>query len=207
MTDNRNITFAESDDPQACQIGEDDYMLYSRDPVRTPFQWDDTDWAGFSNTTIRTWLPVHANFRELNLKAQKEAEKSTFKLYQSMIKLRKENHALQVGDYEGKVLNANLFAFTRTLEGYNTVAVFINLGGETTANLKDLINEQDLPDKTRVSVLLVNNNSTLAVGSLIENIESIKLGQYDAIVLEVSSASKLVISMLLIVCTLIKMIL
>lgn len=123
MTDNKNITFEETDDPQACQIGEDEYLDYSRDPVRTPFQWDDTDWAGFSNTTYKTWLPVHANYKEVNLKAQKEAEKSTFKLYQSMIKLRKENLVLQTGGYEGKVLSSSLFGFTRTLKDHDTIAV------------------------------------------------------------------------------------
>lgn len=204
MTDNRNITYAESDDPQACQIGEEDYMKYSRDPVRTPFQWDDTEWAGFSKTTNRTWLPVHANYRELNVKAQKESDKSTFKLYQDLIKLRKQNHALQVGEYEGKALSSHLFGFTRTLEDYNIVAVFINLGDGTTANLKDLINEKDLPGATKVKVLLTNNNSSLIVGNMIENFDSIALGQYDAIVLEVSSAKKLVIPMFLIVCSMIK---
>ena len=204
MTDNKNITFEETDDPQACQVGEDEYLDYSRDPVRTPFQWDDTDFAGFSETTDKTWLPVHENYRVVNLKAQKEADKSTFKLYQSMIKLRKENHVLQVGGYEGKVLNSSLFGFTRTFKDYDTVAVFVNLGEETTVDLKSLINESDLPAKTKVTVLLANNNSTLVAGDNVENFESIKLGPYDAIVLEVSSATKLAISMLLIVCSVIK---
>jgi hypothetical protein len=38
MTDNRDITWAETDDPNACQSNETVYQLYSRDPVRTPFQ-------------------------------------------------------------------------------------------------------------------------------------------------------------------------
>lgn len=38
MTDNRDITWAETDDPAACQTNETVYQLYSRDPVRTPFQ-------------------------------------------------------------------------------------------------------------------------------------------------------------------------
>lgn len=204
MVDNRNITFAETDDPQACVIGEDDYMTVSRDPVRTPFQWDDSDWAGFSETTDKTWLPVHANYREVNLKAQKEAAKSTFKLYQSMIKLRKDKHVLHVGRYVGTVLSQSLFGFTRSVQDENTIAVFVNLGGATTANLTRLINAEDYPENTKVTVLLVNTNSTLTVGSRVENFESISLGEYDAIVLEVSSATKLVFSMLLLVCSLIK---
>lgn len=38
MTDNRDITWGETDDPAACQTNETVYQLYSRDPVRTPFQ-------------------------------------------------------------------------------------------------------------------------------------------------------------------------
>lgn len=204
MTDNRNITWEESDDPSACNTNETVYMLYTRDPSRTPFQWDDTDWAGFSSTNNRTWLPVHPNYRELNLKAQKEADKSTFKLYQNLIKLRKESHVLQVGSYTPEAINENLFAFTRTLEGFDTLAVFVNLGEETSANLRDLITPEDLPPNAKARILIVNNNSTLVPGNSIQNIESIPLGKYDAIVLEVSSATKLAISTLLVISCLIK---
>lgn len=72
MTDNRAITWEETDDPQACQTNETVFQDFTRDPVRTPFQWDDTPNAGFS-TAERTWLPVHANYQTRNLKAQKEA--------------------------------------------------------------------------------------------------------------------------------------
>lgn len=206
MTDNRDITFEESDDPQARQTNESVYMLYTRDPVRTPFQWDDTDFAGFSDTTTRTWLPVHKNYKEVNLKRQKEAAKSTFKLYQALIDLRKKNHVLAIGGYESKAISENLFGFMRTLKDYNTIAVFINLGGATTARLKDLMDPEDYSSKAKAKILIVNNNSTLIVGEMVGDVEKIQLGPYDAVVLEVSSAAKLAISMLLLVCSFIKFI-
>lgn len=199
------ISFAESDDPQARQTNESVYMEFSRDPVRTPFQWDNTKWAGFSNTTDKPWLPVHKNYETLNLKQQKEDEKSTFKLYKSLIELRKKNHVLQIGGYDGKAVSENVFAFIRTLKDHHTVATFINLAGKTTVSLKDLLDAEEFSDKTKAQVLIVNNNSTLEVGKWIENVQEIELGAYDAIVLEVSSATKLAISMLLIVCSLIKL--
>lgn len=206
MTDNREITFAQSDDPQACQTNESVYMEFTRDPVRTPFQWDDTQWAGFSTAINTTWLPIHKNYREVNLKAQKAAEKSTYKLYQNLIKLRKENHVLQSGEFESKVLSEYVFAFTRTLKDHNTVAVFINLGGSTTTSLKALLKESDFADNTKAQILIVNKNSTLVAGKFIDDLEKIELGEYDAIVLEVSSATKLAMSMLFIVTALIKFI-
>lgn len=38
MTDNRAITWLQTDDPQACQTNETVFQQYTRDPVRTPFQ-------------------------------------------------------------------------------------------------------------------------------------------------------------------------
>lgn len=205
MVDNRNISFEESDDPQARQTNETVYMLYTRDPVRTPFQWDDTAFAGFSSTASRTWLPVHANYPTRNLKAQKAAEKSTFKLYKKLIELRKSSHVLAIGGYESMALSSTLFGFKRTLSGEHTIAVFVNLGGATTASLKDLMGTKEFNKNTKGKVLLVNNNCTIVIGSDI-NVESLQLGAYDAIVIEVSSAAKLVVSMMLIVCSLIKFI-
>lgn len=206
MTNNMNISFADSDDPQARQTNETVYMLYSRDPVRTPFQWDETDFAGFTeSTTTKTWLPVHENYKTQNLKAQKVAAKSTFKLYQEMIKLRKSNHALQMGDFSSKAVSETVYGFTRHVDGEDAVSVFINLGGATTVSLKDLIGDY-FHGNTKAKVLLVNNNSTLVVNSTIADPTKIQLGPYDAVVLEISSATKTVVSMLLLVCTLVKLI-
>ena len=206
MTDNKNISFAESDDPSALNTNETVYMQYSRDPCRTPFQWDDTDWAGFSNTNVKTWLPVHVNYKQLNLKVQKAAEKSTFKLYQNLLRLRKEKYVLQVGGYEPIAIKENLFGFTRILPDHDTIAVLVNLGEAQTCNLKDLIKAENLPDHAKAKILIVNNNSTLVVGSWIDNVESIPLGKYDAVVLEVSSATKFTVSLLLVFFSLIKII-
>lgn len=38
MTNNNDITWEETDDRSACQTNRSVYHLYSRDPVRTPFQ-------------------------------------------------------------------------------------------------------------------------------------------------------------------------
>lgn len=205
MTDNRNITFEESDDPQLRLTNETVFMQFSRDPARTPFQWDDTAWAGFSNTTGRTWLPVHANYHAVNLKAQKEADRSTFKMYQRLIELRKYNRVLQIGGYISTALNETVFGYIRTLTGHHTIAVLVNLGGATTANLRDILGDE-YSSETRVRVLITTSTSALQVGSTIGDNEYIELGPYDAVVLEVSSATKLVVSMLLLLSSLIKLI-
>lgn len=111
MTDNLAITWEETDDPQACQTNSTVYQEFTRDPVRTPFQWDNTKNAGFTDGD-RTWLPVNANYLTTNLKAQTEASKSTFKLYQHLIQLRK-SEIFKNGNYASKEIDQDLFAYTR----------------------------------------------------------------------------------------------
>lgn len=61
---------------------------YSRDNARTPFHWDDTDYAGF--TTGTPWLKVNPNYKETNVKAQLGEEDSILKFYKKLIALRKD---------------------------------------------------------------------------------------------------------------------
>ncbi|XP_058808065.1 maltase 2-like [Phymastichus coffea] len=75
-----------------------------RDPARTPFQWDDTKNAGFSKSNT-TWLPVHKNYKSLNLANQKIALNSHYKLYQKLTQLRSTSDALKKGKLQTEVLN------------------------------------------------------------------------------------------------------
>lgn len=40
------IPWNQTVDPAACNTNEQVFDIYSRDPVRTPFQWDDSVSAG-----------------------------------------------------------------------------------------------------------------------------------------------------------------
>lgn len=50
------INYTNTVDPLACNQGPDNFYKLSRDPARTPFQWDDTGNSGFSDANS-TWLP------------------------------------------------------------------------------------------------------------------------------------------------------
>jgi len=60
----------------------------NRDEVRTPMQWDASRNAGFS-TAERTWLPVNPEYPRRNVAAQREDPDSTWRLFQTLIGLRR----------------------------------------------------------------------------------------------------------------------
>lgn len=74
------VSWEDTVDVEALNRGDEDtYMLYSRDPARTPFHWNNLTNAGFS-TANRTWLPVADDYKEINLAKQKEDPISHFKV-------------------------------------------------------------------------------------------------------------------------------
>jgi glycosidase len=60
----------------------------SRVNARTPFQWSDEPFAGFSN--VEPFLSVNGNYTDVNLEAQKKDPRSIFNFYRKAIALRKK---------------------------------------------------------------------------------------------------------------------
>lgn len=61
---------------------------YSRDNARVPFQWDDSQNAGFTEGT--PWIMVNPEYEKINLKLQKDDPDSVFSYYKKLIALRKQ---------------------------------------------------------------------------------------------------------------------
>ena len=60
----------------------------SRDNARTPFQWDASSNAGFTDGT--PWLPVNRNYTRINLDSQKNDPDSVYQYYRRLLALRKD---------------------------------------------------------------------------------------------------------------------
>jgi alpha-glucosidase len=194
MEDHRGISWADSIDPQGCNTNESVFLDYSRDPVRTPMQWDATMNAGFS-MAAKTWLPVHPNYQTLNVAAQKVAEQSTFKLYQELIKMRKL-HTFSHGGFKSAVTQTSVYTYLRHLEQENSYAVLVNVDNVTrTVNLEQVFSEL----KEDGNVVLASSQSAFKVGDAV-NRTSVVLGQYEAIVVEFKNgATAVTMSVLLLI--------
>lgn len=116
-------------DPQGINLG------ISRDPERTPMQWDASPNAGFSISEVTTWLPVAPDFAQVNVEAEKVDPRSILTLYKRLIELRQGDDALAVGDYQPLDAPDGVFAYVRAGK-YTVVLNFLdssrslNLAGE-----------------------------------------------------------------------------
>lgn len=139
MLDSRDIPWEDTVDPQACNTNDPlNYKDASRDPVRTPFQWDSSAYAGFKEAIgAEPWIKVNPNYPTLNLAAQQTAPKSFYKLYKHLAQFRNDEVFVN-GVFASHAFNNEVFAYRRTL-GTKSYAVLINFAAnEYTLNVNDL---------------------------------------------------------------------
>ncbi|SFF91756.1 alpha-amylase family glycosyl hydrolase [Pontibacter chinhatensis] len=98
-------------DPQGLNMPDKDL---SRDPARTPMQWDDSRNAGFSEA--EPWLPLADSYKRVNVAAQREDAFSMLTYYRRLLQLRQQEPALHIGDYAPVVTKGPLMAFVRKAE-------------------------------------------------------------------------------------------
>lgn len=88
----------------------------ARDNARTPMQWDDSTYAGFSEA--EPWIKVNTNKDKINVKNALADKDSLFYYYQKLISLRKEYDVLIDGKFNLLLKhNKNIFSYTRELDG------------------------------------------------------------------------------------------
>ena len=87
-------------------------MGLGRDPVRTPMQWSAAPNAGFGSP--EPWLPLGADWRSVNVAAQREDARSMLALYRSLIALRRREPALALGRYRPLPAEGDVLAYLRT---------------------------------------------------------------------------------------------
>lgn len=94
----------------------------SRDNARTPMQWDDSEYAGFS--TVEPWLRVNSNKDTINVKQSLEDPDSIYHYYQKIIAFRKGNDVIKNGEYiDLDPSNKHLMIYKRKLADKEVVVM------------------------------------------------------------------------------------
>ena len=154
------------------KISEEDMIAAinykGRDNARTPMQWDDSAYAGFS--TAEPWIMVNPNYTKINAKDQVSREDSVFKYYQKLIRLRHNSDLIVYGTYD-LILDddKDIYAYTRTL-GDEKLIVYCNFSENT--------REVELPEEFTNGKIFISNYDDAAVN------EKITLRPYEAIVIQ-----------------------
>ena len=112
----------EIQDPQGLNMPDKNL---SRDPERTPMQWDTTENAGFSKA--KPWLRLDRTWQRNNVQVQEKNKYSTLCLYQRLIRLRQQAPSLMTGNYKPVYSDHQLLAYIRHSEGSDDFLVVLNL--------------------------------------------------------------------------------
>ncbi|MDP6224937.1 MAG: alpha-amylase family glycosyl hydrolase [Anaerolineales bacterium] len=108
----------------------------SRDPQRSPMQWDARPGAGFSGPAVHgdlpePWLLFHPEYQRLNVATQRDEPGSMLDLYRCLLRLRRETPALTHGEYRAlDDAPPAVYGYLREYGG-DRLLVLLNFEGES----------------------------------------------------------------------------
>jgi alpha-glucosidase len=136
----------------------------NRDPERTPMQWDDSLFGGFSSAV--PWLPM-GNTSERNVRQQRSNPVSLLSLYHRLISLLRREPALRLGTHQPMRCGNDLITYERVLDE-TRIAVALNMvdeprlwkwSGKGTLLLSSYLDREETAVDT--SILLRNNEGLI----------------------------------------------
>ena len=141
----------------------------ARDHSRVPIAWDDSANGGF-NEGHAPWQCVNPLYPEINVKKDLENERSVYRFYQKLLRVRKRRREALMGEtreYDHR--NRRIIAYSRTYEG-KRLFVCANFSKYTTI--------YQLPDDFEDYRIILNNYDSLG-----RNGQKVRLRPYQAVVL------------------------
>lgn len=140
-----------------------------RDNARTPMQWDESEFAGF--TSGQPWLHLNSNYKEINTERALKDLNSIFYTYKGLIQYRKDNPTVVLGDFELLMADhSRVFAYKRE---YNNDEILV------IANLSENETRVQLPIKKEYSRIIFNNYERAKI-----DISDVVLAPYECFVIE-----------------------
>lgn len=97
----------------------------SRDPARTPMQWDASPHAGFTKAV--PWLPVDRLHVKVNVEAQKQDPESLLSFHRRLIALREQEAAFTAGGFAPVYSDNQILAYIRRPKAGSKFLIILNL--------------------------------------------------------------------------------
>lgn len=98
----------------------------SRDNSRTPMQWNQEQYGGFSEA--EPWLPMSVEFRkEITVEAQQKDDTSIFAFYKTLIAMRKEYPIIAEGEISFVETEDDMVLAYQRMLGDQKIVVFCNM--------------------------------------------------------------------------------
>eukprot|EP01114_Cavostelium_apophysatum_P004289 TRINITY_DN14487_c0_g1_i1.p1 TRINITY_DN14487_c0_g1~~TRINITY_DN14487_c0_g1_i1.p1 ORF type:complete len:557 (+),score=143.00 TRINITY_DN14487_c0_g1_i1:192-1673(+) len=141
----------------------------SRDPGRTPMQWnaDPKTSFGFTGGDVKPWLPVHDNGVVVNVETELKDPNSLLNLYKRIITYRKQSTALKYGTYRSLATEKNsvpedVYAYVREHDQSRCLVVVNFAAKEQQVVLGDFATTKN---KVAISTLVEGTGGSVSLAS------------------------------------------
>jgi oligo-1,6-glucosidase len=114
----------------------------SRDNARTPMQWDDSTFGGFSTTS--PWIEVNPNKDQINVCSQMKDRHSIWSYYKDIIQLRKEHDVIVMGEFiEHFKHRKNIYCYERLYQNEQLIIICNGTSKKSTIDLSNLMKHNE----------------------------------------------------------------
>lgn len=148
--------------------------------ARGLMQWDDTKYAGFTNSTHGPWVAVHPDYVTRNVQTESYNPKSYLNFFKSISKLR-QTETFKRGGLAIDIFNDTVFVLSRFLPGHENYTLMINMDIKYTQHVR--LSDQISNLKDSLIVVVGSGNSNFNNGNSISTAEWLALSPGATIVL------------------------
>lgn len=148
--------------------------------ARSPMQWDDTNYAGFTNSTHAPWVAIHPDYVTRNVQTENNNPKSYLNFFKSISKLR-QTETFKRGGLAINIFNDTVFVLTRFLPEHENYTLMINMDTNYTQRVR--LSDQISNFHDILTIVVGSENSNLNPGNSISTTELLTLSPGATIVL------------------------
>lgn len=147
----------------------------SRDNSRTPMQWDDSEYAGFS--AVKPWIAVGSSYKKINVEKQIKDANSILQYYKKIVAFNAEKDIFAYGSIAPILeTHKSILGYYREYEGQKVLVLCNFFASEAELDYEEI----SLDVMSKKKVLLSNYD-----GLNLEGNNKVILRPYEAIVLEI----------------------